>query len=452
MILDATQILALAPDPASAKAGGQLATPAKWSGLGRSEGALWGECQGSGKNPYRTQIDLGGSAFKCSCPSRKFPCKHGIALYLLLAGQPSLFATADTPEWVGDWLRSRQAREEKKAEKESQRSAPANPGTQAAAEAQARKREEKREDKVSRGLSELRTWLDDLAREGLASGRARGQGAWDAVAARLIDAQAGTLSRRLRRAGSLYYQGADEDRDGRLAREMASIYLLATAWQRLDQLPVALQYDVRSAIGWSIPVEDVLQSAPVSDQWQVLAQTTTDEDKLKARSTWLRGVSTGRWAQLLQYSVGTQGFEHVHTPGTAFNGELCFYPGAYPLRAAIRNQAAPAPMVPVFDRLDTLDAALDACSQALAVQPFLDRYPLVLRDAVLDAGDRRRVHCPAGGAAIALHPSFRHWLHIAAISGGHPTTLIGEWDGHAFMPLSVWHAGRLYNIESDLAA
>lgn len=34
------------------------------------EAAVWGLCQGSGKDPYQTQIDLIGPAFRCSCPSR----------------------------------------------------------------------------------------------------------------------------------------------------------------------------------------------------------------------------------------------------------------------------------------------------------------------------------------------------------------------------------------------
>ena len=36
------QILALAPDAASAKAGQALATPHKWSGFGTHEHAVWG--------------------------------------------------------------------------------------------------------------------------------------------------------------------------------------------------------------------------------------------------------------------------------------------------------------------------------------------------------------------------------------------------------------------------
>jgi hypothetical protein len=81
----AEQILKLAPDAVSAKAAQGLLAPKKWTSLGANESVLWGACQGSGANPYQTQIDLAEPAFKCSCPSRKFPCKHGLALFLLFA-------------------------------------------------------------------------------------------------------------------------------------------------------------------------------------------------------------------------------------------------------------------------------------------------------------------------------------------------------------------------------
>ena len=74
------QILQLAPDDSSVKAGKGLATLSKWVLRECSGRAVWGHCQGSGKNPYQTVIDLNDIAFKCSCPSRKFPCKHGLGL------------------------------------------------------------------------------------------------------------------------------------------------------------------------------------------------------------------------------------------------------------------------------------------------------------------------------------------------------------------------------------
>ena len=111
--LTADQILALAPDPASAKAGQGLASPRKWSALGYSERAAWGQCQGSAREPYQTEIDLSEPAFHCSCPSRKFPCKHTIRLFLLFANRPELFsADAKAPDWLTTWLDGRQKRRE----------------------------------------------------------------------------------------------------------------------------------------------------------------------------------------------------------------------------------------------------------------------------------------------------------------------------------------------------
>jgi len=92
MQLTAEQITNLAPDATSVKAGRALATNSKWLSRCVHEKALWGDCQGSGKTPYRTIVDLGNIAFKCSCPSRKFPCKHGLGLLFLYADNPSVFS------------------------------------------------------------------------------------------------------------------------------------------------------------------------------------------------------------------------------------------------------------------------------------------------------------------------------------------------------------------------
>ena len=115
-------VLALAPDEASAKAARGLISPAKWPLLGHDAQAAWGECQGSGSKPYQTQVDLSGPVFKCSCPSRKFPCKHGLALLLMRAQEPQRFSTTGAPPaWVSAWLDGRRERAEKQAQKDVQK-------------------------------------------------------------------------------------------------------------------------------------------------------------------------------------------------------------------------------------------------------------------------------------------------------------------------------------------
>ena len=78
-------MLALAPDPASQQAAARLAGSSRWSQTGAAGDVVWGLCAGSGQHPYQTIADLAGPAYSCSCPSRKFPCKHALALLLLWA-------------------------------------------------------------------------------------------------------------------------------------------------------------------------------------------------------------------------------------------------------------------------------------------------------------------------------------------------------------------------------
>ncbi len=86
------QVETLAPDAASLKAGKALSNANQWLVKQINERVLWGEIKGSGSKPYRTQIDLQNIAYKCSCPSFKFPCKHGIGLMLAFAKQPTHFS------------------------------------------------------------------------------------------------------------------------------------------------------------------------------------------------------------------------------------------------------------------------------------------------------------------------------------------------------------------------
>src|SRR5579872_265384 len=104
------QVLSLAPDEGSAKAGRSLAAPGKWVSLGRDERALWGECSGSGTKPYQVEIDLSEPAFKCTCPSHKFPCKHALGLFLLFAAGSDAMKEGTAPAWVEEWLNRREAR------------------------------------------------------------------------------------------------------------------------------------------------------------------------------------------------------------------------------------------------------------------------------------------------------------------------------------------------------
>src|ERR1700760_3340439 len=95
----AESVLALATDDSSRRASGPLSRPAPWTGTGATSDLVWGLCAGSGRSSYQVGVDLLCPPFKCSCPSRKFPCKHALGLLLQWsagsvpdAGEPADFA------------------------------------------------------------------------------------------------------------------------------------------------------------------------------------------------------------------------------------------------------------------------------------------------------------------------------------------------------------------------
>ena len=197
MTLTVEQALALAPDTSSAAAGRKLGSPKNWRTLGRSADALWGECQGSAL--YQVRVDLGDLATKCSCPSRKFPCKHALGLLVLAATDPGTLPGAEPPEWVLDWLQRRAAsakgeqangRTGERASEPTgeQATEAANDGAKRA-KAEAKKADQ-RVKRVLAGIDALDRWLEDLVRNGLASVEAQPASFWEAQAKRLVDAQA----------------------------------------------------------------------------------------------------------------------------------------------------------------------------------------------------------------------------------------------------------------------
>src|SRR5215471_1748205 len=107
MPLTFERIEGLAPDQASLAAARKLLKPSSWPTLAESQGLVWGECQGSGATPYRVVISEADAGYKCTCPSRKFPCKHVLALMWIRADKAAAFVPTTVPDWVKDWLSRR---------------------------------------------------------------------------------------------------------------------------------------------------------------------------------------------------------------------------------------------------------------------------------------------------------------------------------------------------------
>jgi hypothetical protein len=383
---------------------------------------LWGECKGSAARPYQAAVDLSGPAYKCSCPSRKIPCKHALALLLLWSAGAVPAGTA--PQWAAAWLDARAARAAATAVAAGRSAEPADP-------AAAARRAQQREGRVLAGMDELDRWLCDQARHGLAATPRAGYRHWDAIAARMIDAQAPGVAERLRSLVAVPHSGAGWE--SRLLEEYALLRLLATAYRGHDALPEPLAATVRYRIGFTVRQADVLtQGEHVTDRWQVLARRDVESERIRTRRTWLCGHDTGRHALVLSFAAAGESFDGSLTVGTDAKAELAFYPGALPLRAlVVTNQDPRRAAIPDGS---TIPGLLETVAQAIARDPWLDVWPAVLA-AVTPA---RGCLVDADGSALPLHPGAGDCWPLLALSGGAPLTVAGEWTPRGVWPLTAW--------------
>lgn len=441
------QIIALAPDAASAKSGRALADASKWTMLGRSSGgrAVWGACAGSGREPYRTEIDLDEPAFRCTCPSRKFPCKHALGLFLLLAARESAFTETNAPAHVSEWLakRDEQAQRKKAAAIKVDDGAAAedDEATLRKREASKSRRAAGRHAKVAAGLAELELWLRDLVRQGLARAQTEPARYWEQMAARMIDAQAPAVARRLREMSALPHSG--EGWTDLLTSRLGALYLLVEGFKRIETLDAGAQADIRTAIGWTQREEELLNGDGLRDDWCVLGQRITEEEGLRVQRTWLRGVRSERAAIVLDFSHQGRAFSVNFLSGSSVAAELVFYPSNYPLRAALKERTgAPRPLHDIKGYA-TCEQMLDAYAEALARNPLLEVFPAPLEAVVATGGDAVGWFvADAEGRVLPLSPQFAQGWKLVALGGGRPFTIFGEWDGRQLLPLAALAEGR----------
>lgn len=360
MNLTEEQILTLAPDEASKKSGKDLANPSKWVTKAVNEQALWGECQGSGSKPYQTQIDLSNIAFKCSCPSRKFPCKHGLGLLLLYARQKNTFSNTEAPSWVTDWLNKRTDKQEKKAAKEDK---PVNEEAQA-------KRQQARLQKVSDGIDELRLWIKDIVRNGILTMPDKGAAWFENMAKRMVDAQAPGLANMVRNLGetNFYTEGWQTN----FLNQLLSIYLTTEGFKNSASLDEMLQQDIRAWIGFTQSQEELKEQKGITDTWLVLAKQTNEVDNITTERYWLHGINNNQYALVLQFIVrGALAANQLSiTPGQFIQAELVYYPSLKPLRAIIKKQidTSSVTQYKVFEDWQEVAAVETGITEALPVR------------------------------------------------------------------------------------
>lgn len=420
-MLTVEEVRGLAPHAAAAQRALTSAAPERWVGLARDDRGAWGGCRGGGQDPYAVAVTLDGARSRCLCPSRQVPCRHALGLLLLLAVLADAVPRAVPPDDVDGWLTGPPVRDGRS------RAAPADAAARGA-------RVEAREAKVDAGVEELDRWLADLVRQGLADAPARPYASWDAMAARLVDAQAPGLAGRVRGLAGIAVSG--DGWEERLLAALGRLHLAVRGWRRRGALDDAARADLRSVVGWPVPTDEVLASPPVRDRWVVLGRRRTADDRLRVQRVWLRGRATGRDALSLSFAGPGQEFDPTLVPVTEVDADLCFYPGTRPLRALVAARHEPAERAAELPARPSVAAVADDLAAALAADPWSDRQPVVLAGAVPQAGRDGWALRDREGFLLPLAGGDDPWA-LVAVAGGRPATIAGEWSGAGLVPLAV---------------
>jgi uncharacterized protein (DUF2267 family) len=463
----------LAPDQASLGAALKLMKPAIWPTLARDEadGLLWGECQGSGATPYRVVVSADDVGYKCTCPSRKFPCKHVLAVMLMRCDRPERFPANAVPDWVQDWLSRRRPKTAGKPAAPASTAA-STPGASLAAalqevatesaiaptaivraQAQRRRLREEREAAVLAGLDDLDRWIVDQINLGLAGFAQRAAHSTKTLATRLVDAKAQGLATRLEMLAADIFRTPEQQRGDLALERLAALALISAAYRVQDRLPPPLKADVRRVTSWTMRREELLadaQAPHIIANWIVAAtRSEVQVDRLRRLETWLARAAPANEAPsialLIDFVPASGGpASSPFAAGEVFSGEVVFYPSATPLRGLLATRVPAAAPVDWPKWADGLDAALATYGTVLAAQPWLESWPLGaggLSVARLAAG--RLALADDSGRALPIDRAQTEALTV--MLGLSPISALFIWDGAcatllaADTPIGRWY-------------
>lgn len=396
MDISLDSIEALAPDQSSLTAAKKLLKKQSWPSTGKSEShnSIWGVCQGSGANPYYTMVDLSNLGYKCTCPSRKFPCKHVLALMWQFSEQLHDFNEEELPTWVQEWHGRRRkstssepapsgSPTENKNIKEAATEDTTKPDKQKLKNAKRSKSLKATTDQqISAGLEELEQWIEDQLRSGINQFLKEIHERCRNISARLVDAKASNLAVKLDELPSLVLDYPTETQPSIVIREFGRYAILCNAWFADLDNPEA-----RRDIAQAEKKEDLFKASNrvISGIWQTIGeQSYTRKDGLVTKTAWLIHHDSQNshhepvFAKLIDHIPAAMARNQIgFSFQTCVYGDLVYYPAQVELRGVLQNyEILPKP----YDQLWSANnkAFLEHVITLQSRCPWIDQIPYML--------------------------------------------------------------------------
>lgn len=435
--MDYEDIFRFAPDKNAFNRAKKQATTGLWRDLQSNGKITWGNSKSSGASYYKTCFEQKKAEklkFYCNCPSRKKPCKHSLALALLLQDQSGAFRITELiPDWVKEGLTQKKYQATAAELVEQEKSKAINK----------EKNRTQRLEMMRAGVQQLDLWLEDILQQGLARTEEQGSKIWEQLAARLTDAKLRGLGNRVLKIASF---DNSPNKYEEILSELSSIYLLGKGLQNAAKLPQSLTEDVLTNCGINYKREDLIEQTTVKDTWLVVGQKEhTADERLYERRTWLYGEKTKRTGLFLDFAFQTEKYKEEWQVGHIYEAEMIFHPSAYPIRMFAKNHHRVD--VPIeWKGYADMDSFSLHYAQKLSANPWINRFPVFVKDVrPLLNGDKLCI-IDKNKKQIPIKINEDATWKLIALSGGHPINVFGEWDGKELFVLSITAEDRFVHF------
>lgn len=438
------QIEDLAPKATAYAAGKKLSNTLKWESYAKSPRALWGLIKGSGKKPYATQIDIQELAFKCSCPSRQFPCKHALAL-LILNSNEDLTPDSEEPEWVSEWIDKRRNKAKPKPAKDKTAEEIEK------SEAGKQKRQDERKALVDDGVKELERWLEDMMRAGLLELPGKPQSYYSDMAARMVDAKANGLAGWVKALAKLDYTHIDTWHT-QAVQIIGKLNLLIQSWKNVDQLSEDWQITLKNLMGWSQSSKELMQDKDarcIKDQWIILGQEKEVIEDITVLRSWLYGQKHQQRALILNFGTRHSPLENSLIAGTVMEAELAYFPSITPQRAIVKmvkEQLANQDLN--MEPLSDLTAMQDAYNELCKTNPWYNNSVHIVNNCQLITIEEKWHLIDQKQQTIPVHSSFgkEQCMQWVLLTGNAVTAASMVLKNGTVLPLGIYKQGKYFSI------
>lgn len=444
MTFNREQILALAPDAASAKSSEKIAMAASWLECNKNGDVIWGEFKGSAN--YQVRATITSQKFKCNCPSRKLPCKHSVGILLKHFDMPDYFNLKDIPDAINDWYKKVSKTETVLNEEDMPNIKQETPVKKKASQ----KSILAKEAKITKGLQELKLRMEDIVKFGISS---LSPSLKDEIAKRMIDYQLSGIS-------SIFREDFSNTSDSCLpkivCRDFAKIYLAINAWEKRDSLPAILKNDLFAFLGYNQNELAFFENeAEISNFYVAGVANYKLHGNVTAKYIWL--INEDNMPIYLLYYQHKSSLTQENTPlvGSRIRANINYYLSASKQRVTF---------VSAFEYLNNMQeefisficknsessilSALLKCNSKLAQNPW-QKYFIIYVNCLKVIEHKQELYLQDKlGNVLTIHPKFVEKWELIALCSVKLSTIVAHWDGIYAYPLTIIIGNKIHNLEN----